>query len=84
MRPEVLAFALQMEEKLQKYDSTRGSSWKTADKYVLLKVLEEHVEKLRHDVDHPIPGRLGLSAADVGNIAMMISDVCGGLSDRVK
>jgi hypothetical protein len=82
IRDEVRQYAEQMELKLRKYDRTRGQSWKTADVESLLRFLEEHVQKLRHDVEHPVPGQLGLSAADVGNIAMMVSDVCGTLGDR--
>lgn len=79
IRSDVMAFAQMMEAKLRKHDDAHGTQWKKADIADLFRSLEEHCDKLEYDVRHPVPGRLGASAADVGNIAMMIADVAGAL-----
>lgn len=81
-RPEVIAFAMAMEAKLQKNDHKGGWDGMTPRK--LLQRLKQETREL----DRLLPARrkspgtradvLG-EAADVANFAMMVADVCGAL-----
>lgn len=83
-RPEVRAFATAMEAQLAANDHKPG--WKADKAMDLLDRLDEEVEELRQAIMRPSGYEEGdravvsKEAADVGNFAMMISDVSGGLA----
>ncbi len=76
LRPEVVAFAQAMEQKLRENDYKGG--WKECSTQELFKHLEEEVGELKTCVesiyDFSKEETLG-EAADVANIAMMLADV---------
>lgn len=83
LRPEVRAFAEAMEAKLRENDHKGG--WKDDAASRLLRRLEEELDELRLALYN---GSLNgddwrsivlREAADVGNFAMMLADVAGGL-----
>jgi hypothetical protein len=82
LRPEVLAFALLMEQRLREKDAERGgNSWKNASaKEIVIPTTAKalHLDNVVRDVYH-----LNLSpikhAVDLANYAMMIADVVGAL-----
>jgi len=84
LRPEVLAFALLMEERLREKDADRGGdSWKSATcdhlmvrTFATCMILEQQV---RLHADAKIR-----KAVDLANYAMMIADVAGALDEAVK
>lgn len=81
LRPEVLAFALLMEDRLREKDAARGQSWKNATQVELFPVFMSKafaVEKsfFYTDRDHGDPAR---HAVDLANYCMMIADVSGAL-----
>lgn len=89
-RKEVVNYATAMESELRENDYK--GSWKDCDIYYLRKKLEEEVGELleaagtylncKNQVKnaHEQQRKHILSeAADVGNIAMMIADICGAL-----
>lgn len=86
LRPQVLYFALRMEEKLRKHDKDRGSrGWlgysQPEEQQYLLNRLKEEVKELEDEIIHckevvekfnePIVNSPSESI-DVGNIAMMV------------
>jgi NTP pyrophosphatase (non-canonical NTP hydrolase) len=81
IRPEVLQFALEMEEQLREHDNRPG--WKEECPMYLLDRLREEVQEL---VEVAITGEAGqpklvtAEAADVANFCMMIADRWGGLA----
>lgn len=85
-RPEVIAFALEMERRLQEKDQDRVASWKhksaralSVDLCSKAMALDSACIKLR-----PEPGGqqlLAKHAVDVANFAMFIADVAGALTD---
>jgi len=89
-RPEVLAFARAMEEKLRRNDHKGG--WKDESARSLLERAEDEIDELDLAVTclrddecghHPseaakLENVLG-EAADVANFVMMVADVCGAL-----
>jgi hypothetical protein len=84
-RPEVMAFARAMEAKLRKHDAKRGTTgWKRDRAVALAQRLREEVDELDgaaemfEEGEEPAENVLS-EAADVGNFAMMIADVCGAL-----
>src|SRR3990167_7929067 len=89
MRPEVRAFAAAMEKKLRVND--HRPHWRGCDHRYLYGRLLEEVEELRVAAlrwvddqakiqsDPAAPARVLDEAADVGNFAMMVADVCGAL-----
>ena len=77
MRVEVKKFAEMMELKLRRHDRKRGpAGWKDEEPLWLLARLKEEVAELEKAV---VAGSTGIlvrhEAADVGNFAMMITDV---------
>jgi len=81
VRPEVLAFALLMEDRLQANDH-KGGWADCADEY-LLRRLQEEVNEL-HVAMRDRPLDVGEEAADVANFAMMLADVSGHLRQDVQ
>lgn len=84
LRPEVLAFAELMEEKLKANDSTyqEGAySYRTCSIAALLQMLRDHTSKLELRLDASEGGKTARDAADIANFAMMIADVVGGLKE---
>jgi NTP pyrophosphatase (non-canonical NTP hydrolase) len=80
LRPEVLAFAKLMEEKLRKHDLDRGrQGWKDDDPRHLLKCLEKEHDELQDALVGGKNDSIAGECADVANFAMMIADVVGGL-----
>ncbi len=85
LRPEVLAFAIEMEKKLRKHDEDRGDSYKVDSPFDLLRHCRKEVEELTTALH--VYGYKGTKeqaidvleeAADVGNMAMMVAYVvCG-------
>lgn len=82
LRPEVQRFAEAMEIQLRANDHKHG--WKNDTPQELLQRLIEETDELREECKGPpvrwIPFFILKEAVDVANFAMMISDVCGGLS----
>lgn len=80
LRREVRAFALLMEQKLRENDYKGG--WGECELPWLLGRLRQEVDELGAvaQARPPMgPEQVGREAADVGNFAMMIADVCGAL-----
>ena len=83
LRPELLAFALLMEQRLREKDTERGgNSWKNASAMEIIipttaKAL--HLDSVVRDVHHLnlIPTK---HAVDLANYCMMIADVSGALN----
>lgn len=77
IRREVEEFAEAMELELMKHDDRPG--WKECDVQWLLKRLREETDELEATLKDKNPNgkisRIKEEAADVGNFAMMISDV---------
>ncbi len=89
LRPEVQRFAVAMEEKLRKHDDRMG--WSDCPPGHLLRRLRNETNELAAAVQSvtrsTYPERhaadVRSEAADVGNFAMMIADVCGSLGEEV-
>lgn len=79
LRPEVLAFAKVMEERLRANDHKPG--WKTDSWEYLQQRLIGEARELRECCESATatPSTIGGEAADVANFAMMVADVCGAL-----
>lgn len=78
IRPEVLKFALLMEQKLKKNDSKGG--WKESEyDYLLQKVDEEFVQLKHHIRVKGTDGQIIGDCTDLANSAMMIADNTNGL-----
>jgi hypothetical protein len=82
LRPEVLAFAMEMEKKLRKHDKDRGDSYKVDSPFDLLRHCRKEVEELTtalHVYIHKGTKEQAIDvleeAADVGNMAMMVAYV---------
>lgn len=79
IRPEVLAFAKVMEQKLRENEHKGG--WRNDSTWALLARLREEVGEMYDVLSSPIdPVVVGREAADVANFAMMIADNAGALS----
>ncbi len=81
LRPEVLAFALLMEQRLREKDEERGVSWKFAtarDLFPRLMSKAFAVEKASGFEDITVAKQ----AVDCANFCMMIADVVGGLVEH--
>lgn len=82
LRPEVLAFAVEMERRLRENDHRPG--WKQGNPLDLVDRIRDEVRELELEVvgrfgtDQP-RGFILNEAADVANISMMVADLCGGL-----
>ena len=84
LRPEVLAFALLMEQRLRDKDETKGKSWKDMDidnLRVCAVVKCYQAEQEIHKGDMTATAR---SVVDLANYAMMIADVAGALEQPVN
>lgn len=82
LRPEILAFAIEMEKKLRKHDKDKGDSYKNATPAGLLQHVRAETEELHDAVRIYLRERIGVQsnaidvlqeAADVGNMAMMVA-----------
>lgn len=82
LRPEVLAFARAMNAKIEGHNHDRGEyGWRTAPPARLADWLRDYYYGLLGALDRGAPPDEVLSkAANVANLAMMIADVCGGLT----
>ncbi|NBJ13243.1 hypothetical protein [Microvirga arsenatis] len=81
LRPEVLAFALLMEQQLRANDHKPG--WKNDAPVVLMDRLHEEAAELHEALKQgDYREHIALEAADVANFAMMIADVCGCLGEK--
>lgn len=86
LRPEVITFAYAMERRLRANDLLKGTAgWKDDAPGVLMQRVWEEVQKLQvalvvwpRDTAEYIAS-IGKEAADVANMTMMVSDVCGAL-----
>jgi hypothetical protein len=76
-RPEVMAFARLMEQKLREND--HKGHWRGYSLEILERLLREELEKLKRALMYSPPGIVARRAANVANFAMMIADNCGGL-----
>lgn len=82
LRPEVLALALAMEDRLRAHEDK--GDWKADGWPHLLDLLETKLGELDAACgdltrDREAPVRVGICAADLANYAMMVADVAGGL-----
>lgn len=84
LRPEVQRFAAAMERELRANDHKGG--WRNDAPGRLLRRLWQEADELARALDAhktdpsaETSARVASEAADVGNFAMMIADVCGGL-----
>lgn len=83
VRPEVLSFAVLMEETLQANDHKGG--WQNETNEWLLNKLDEEVAELKAELDETVhPELLGSEAADVANLAMFIADNNGVFKFRAE
>lgn len=86
LRPEVISFAYAMERRLRQNDLLKGATgWKGDAPGALMQRVWEEAQKLQvalvvYPRDTPnYLASIGKEAADVANMAMMVSDVCGVL-----
>jgi hypothetical protein len=77
LRPEIVRFAGLMEMKLLKHDPVRGQSWKSCDKDYLLQRIKAVADELHVAVYNG--EKIGIKAADLANLAMMLADQAGEL-----
>jgi hypothetical protein len=82
IRPELAAFAKVMESRL-KENAHRGD-WRTFNFYYLAACLTANLGHMIRAYQADKPESILKSAADTANYAMMISDLCGGLTARKK
>jgi len=78
LRPEVLAFALLMEQRLREKDADKGGSWKGMTASALFTPFLSKAFAVEKGIFH---GKMPYTehAIDVANYAMMIADVSGAL-----
>ncbi len=69
LRPEVMEFALLMEETLKKHDLEKGDSWKTSKGSYLASELVGGFNKFFNNTD---PDGSKLQLIDIANIALML------------
>jgi hypothetical protein len=86
LRPEVLAFALLMEERLREKDADKGESWKQAFMPNLQVAVVSKTNQLATvRFDHTDANRfLSRHAIDLANYCMMIADVAGALDAEIE
>jgi len=85
LRPELAAFAEQMERALRRKDDTRGDSWRGESYDWLLQRLTEEVGELTQELmDQSMPRarRIEAEAVDVANFALFIASVAAGRASR--
>lgn len=85
LRPEVLAFALLMEQRLRDKDADKGQHWKERTIPDLRVSLLSKVFQMDHSLTNPeYEGRQANDlkhAVDLANFCMMIADVSDGLDE---
>jgi len=74
LRPEVLAFARLMEERLREKDEDKGSSWKDKTDLSLLVAMIPKFHLLEGSIQRG-RNRNTIHAVDLANYCMMIADV---------
>lgn len=79
LRPEVLAFALLMEQRLAEKDADKGESWKSADVGNLQVCITAKNMSLDRAVMFGTHAERARHAVDIANFCMMIADVAGAL-----
>ena len=79
LRPEVLAFALLMEERLRERDADKGQTWKEKALFGLSTAALAKASFVQTDIvkNHRIAATKHV--VDVANYCMMIADVAGSL-----
>lgn len=82
LRPEVLAFAHEMERKLRRHDEKRGDSWRAEDVAWLLSRIGEELSELRLAV--AADSDIVSEAADVANFALFVASASGKLALRAR
>ena len=82
LRPEVLAFAMLMEQRLREKDAERGQSWKNMTGKDLLTPAISKLFRIEKAIFYPDihVQDIGRNAVDLGNYCMMIADVAGTLA----
>lgn len=81
LRPEVVAFAVEMERVLRRHDHKGG--WDHCTPAHLSRRLREELDELVDAVKSgQAPEKILDEAVDVANFAMMVADVVGGLMER--
>lgn len=83
LRPEVLAFALLMEERLREKDVDKGSSWKKMNHNQLRVHASSKMASLENSILRELPYDAH-HAVDLANYCMMIADVCDLLNNIPK
>lgn len=83
LRPEVLAFALLMEQRLREKDADKGTSWKNMNHDVLRVHASSKMSRLETSILHDLPHD-AVHAVDLANYCMMIADVAGALKLPVE
>lgn len=80
LRPEVLAFAILMEERLSQKDEDKGQRWKSKDPFDLICDTGLASHRLRYAVtENDISSTIRI-AVDLANFSMMVADVSGALN----
>ncbi|KAF0205515.1 MAG: hypothetical protein FD173_958 [Gallionellaceae bacterium] len=79
LRPEVMAFALLMEQRLRDKDADKGQSWKDADIGNLQVCVTAKNMSLDTALMYGTNSEAACHAVDLANYAMMIADVAGAL-----
>lgn len=82
LRPDVLAFALLMEQRLREKDTDKGQSWKDADIGNLQVCVTAKNMSLDTALMYGTNGEAARHAVDIANYAMMITDVAGALEQK--
>ena len=77
LRPEVVAFARLMEDRLRANEHKGG--WKGCNTNWLMGRLREEAKELQAIFDQGMGGDVGHEAADVANFAMMVADKHGAI-----
>ena len=94
LHPSVIAFAKAMQHKLDKNKHKDGKGWERnpdgsrngwagCSVEFLVDKLREEVSELLEALEHEGLDEIRNEAADVGNIAMMLADVCGSLNRSI-
>jgi NTP pyrophosphatase (non-canonical NTP hydrolase) len=70
-----------MQTKLDEHKAGRGKGWKAMSPAYLLRRLQQEVDELTEAVyGHSTKDDVLDEAGDVGNLAMMVADVCGAFA----
>jgi hypothetical protein len=79
LRPEVLAIALMMEQRLRDKDADKGQSWKDEDIGNLQVCTAAHVYRIENAIHVGAHRAAAMIAVDLANYCMFIADVGGVL-----